>query len=297
MKKYIILLLLLAPACFAWIQEIAPVDINGDRVDPGQLHTPRPRWVQVEETTSAGDEPTDLGVTERTYQAVKRAIAAAVSGDGEISIFDIPKAWNAINLRAAGITADGTYTTQIYLGTLGKGNRDTDSTTLDCELVNIGQLAWTIGTQESTFSQVAYTSGGVTAITSGMIIKGATSNATATVTSVSVSSGSFAAGDAAGTLELVTRNGTFQSENLNIVDSDGTALASNVATIAADIVHFEMADTLAITNNTTWPKSWGSTSPAGNLVATASIDILNADVLVVVPTAASADSKLLASGE
>jgi hypothetical protein len=307
MKKYILLLIIiLASICFADIKEVVPIDIEGNRTDPGQVHTPRTTWTIVDETTSSGTEPTDLAVTERTFQAVKIAIDAASSGDDEISVFDIPKSWNAINLRALGITDDGTYTTQIYLGTLGKGNNNSDITDaqvtagilpFNCELVNIGQLAWTVGTQESVYSQVAFTSGGTTTIMADMIILGATSASTATVVSVTVSSGTFAGGDAAGTLVLKNRNGTFQSENLDIANSSATSIASNVATIGGDLTHFELADTLTITNATTWPKSWGSTSPTGNLVANASIDILNADLLVIVPTAASADSKLLASGE
>lgn len=278
-------------------EQVIPLDAEGVRVDPGQLHSAREEWIVVDETTSAGTEPTDLGVTERTYKAVVRAIAAASSGDDEISVFDIPNSWNTLQLRAIGITNNGTYTTQIYLGTLGDGNNHSDSTDADCELVNIGQHAWTIGTQESIYSQVAFTSGGTRPIVAGDTITGATSGATATVRSVgTLTGGSWAGGDAAGTLQLTSRNGTFQSENLNVTDVNSVD-SDNSATIGADIVHFELADTLAVTVSTTWPKSITVRSPGdtSELVASSSVDLLNADLLVVVPTAASADSKLLAS--
>ena len=297
MKRKILLILLLSSICFAANTEVSLLDTEGTRVDPGSVHTERGIWVVSDETTSAGDEPTDLAVTERTYKAVKRAIAAATSGDDEISVFDIPNSWNAINLRSVLITDAATRTDQVYLGTLGKGNRDADSTSADCELVNIGQLAWTAGTQESMYSQVAFTSGGTRAIIAGDTVTGATSGATATVRSVgTLTSGSWAGGDAAGTLQLISRNGTFQSENLDVTTAKG-ASSANSATIGADIIHFEFADTLAVTADTTWVKSWGSTSPAGDLAAMASIDVLNSDVIIIVTTVSSVDSKLLISGD
>ncbi len=311
MKKrlFILLVILSAIQCLA-LERVVLIDKEGTRVNPGQLHTDRSGWRVVDETTSADNEATDLGVTERTYQAVKIAILAEAAtpsdGDGEISILDIPNSWNAIHFRGLGITDGGTVTYQVYLGTLGDGNRDVDVTTaqitagiapFNCTLVNAGQLAFTIGTQESIYAQVAFTSGSI-ALVEGDIIAGNTGSATATVVSVgTLTSGTYAAGTAAGTIQLKNRNGTFESENLNLVNSIGTALQSNIATIGADIVHFELADTLTISNDTTWPKTWSETNPTGNLVAEGRIDHLNADIAVFVPTTASADSKLLAAGE
>ena len=190
---------------------IVPNDLDGIRVDPGAVQTARPRWEVIATTASAGDEPTDLAVTERTYQTVKTAIAAALNGDEKIQVFDIPRDWNGIRFRAQGITDDGTYTTQVYFGTLGDGNKDSDSTDFDCELAYVGQLAWVIGTQ-----------------------------------------------------------------------------ASITAT-------YEMADTVTVTGSD-WPESWESSSPTGNRIAEASIDAIGADVIIIVPTVASADSRLLARG-
>jgi hypothetical protein len=213
-KKLFILtsLLVVVGLCFAAdLSRVVPVDTAGERVDPGAVHTVRSEWVVIDTTSSTGDEPTDLAVTERTYQAVKTAIGTGASGDDEISIFDIPRGWNAIRLRAQGITDDGTYTVQIYLGTLGDGNRDIDSTTANCELAYAGQLAWVVGTQ-----------GAVTAT-------------------------------------------------------------------------YEMADAVVITASD-WTKDWTSSSPGAERVAEAFIDLMGADVIVIVPTVASADSKLLARG-
>lgn len=212
-KKLFILgaLLVIVGVCFAANTLVAPIDLVGDRVDPGAVQTARPSWVAIDTTSSTGDEPTDLGVAERTYQTVKAAQIADVGGDGEISIFDVPRGWNAIRIRAQGITDNGTYTVQVYLGTLGDGNRDTDSTTADCELAYAGQLAFVVGTQ-----------GAVTAT-------------------------------------------------------------------------YEMADAVTVTASD-WAKEWASSSPGGERVAEATIDLMGADLIVIVPTVASADSKLLARG-
>ena len=74
---------------------------------------------------------------------------------------------------------------------------------------------------------LAFTSGGTYVIAVGDTITGATSGATASVGVVTVSSGSWAGGDAAGNLTLRRLTGTFQAENLNV------GANSNVATIAA----------------------------------------------------------------
>lgn len=75
-----------------------------------------------------------------------------------------------------------------------------------------------------------FTSGGTYEPQVGDIITGATSGATATLTAVVKTSGSYSAGDAAGYYVFTSATGTFQAENLNI----GANL--NVATIAGDKV-------------------------------------------------------------
>lgn len=71
----------------------------------------------------------------------------------------------------------------------------------------------------------AFTSGGTYVTKPGDTITGATSGATATIIDVLVTSGTWAGGDAAGTLFVQGDSGTFQSENLNV------GANSNVATI------------------------------------------------------------------
>ncbi len=80
---------------------------------------------------------------------------------------------------------------------------------------------------------VAFTSGsnkaaGTPGLQVGDWTIGATSAAKAEVIAVSVSTGAFADGDAAGTIKVRCQHGTFQNENLN-VGADG-----NMATIATD---------------------------------------------------------------
>lgn len=74
-----------------------------------------------------------------------------------------------------------------------------------------------------------YTSGGTYQILAGNTITGATSGATAYVEAVSLDTGTWAGGDAAGTLTLRRVVGTFEAENLNV------GANSNVATIAGGL--------------------------------------------------------------
>ena len=73
---------------------------------------------------------------------------------------------------------------------------------------------------------LSFTSGGTVEIEVGDTIEGATGGATGYVVGVSLATGTWAGGDAAGTLTLRRVTGTFQAENLDV----GTDL--NVATIA-----------------------------------------------------------------
>lgn len=76
--------------------------------------------------------------------------------------------------------------------------------------------------------EVAFTSGGTYTVVEGDTITGATSAATAVITRVVLTSGTWAAGTAAGRLIFASQTGTFQAENLNV----GANL--NVATIAGN---------------------------------------------------------------
>lgn len=61
---------------------------------------------------------------------------------------------------------------------------------------------------------VPYTSGGTTEIEAGDTITGATSGATGYVMSVTLSTGTWAGGDAAGNLTIRRKSGDFEAENL-----------------------------------------------------------------------------------
>lgn len=76
--------------------------------------------------------------------------------------------------------------------------------------------------------ELSFTSGGVTEITEGQTITGATSGATAVLTRVVLQSGSWAAGDAAGRFIFASQTGTFQAENIDV----GASL--NLASIAGN---------------------------------------------------------------
>ena len=73
-----------------------------------------------------------------------------------------------------------------------------------------------------------FTSGGAHEVEVGDTLTGATSAATAVVSSITLSSGSWAGTDAAGQFILTGQSGTFQSENLD------EGANSNVCTIAGD---------------------------------------------------------------
>jgi hypothetical protein len=206
----IVVLLLMTTAAFA-IQEIFHKSKTNQLVEPGQLHTGKNTWVVLDATTSSGTEPSDLAVGERTYTTIVAAIAAASSGDEEISIYgdslaelQILESWNNARFRCIGVTNNQTVTYQIYLGTLGVGGTD-------CEVVKAGQLAFTIGQQVSSTST------------------------------------------------------------------------------------YKLADTLTVTASD-WAKSWTSSSPGGDKVAEAAIDMMGADIIVAVASTAGCDCKLLAKG-
>jgi len=88
---------------------------------------------------------------------------------------------------------------------------------------------------------INFTSGGTYEIKAGDTVTGATSTETAKVIEVSVTSGTWANGDAAGTLTCFDVSGTFQAENLDV------GANSNVATIAGD---FGSRGTIAISSGT-----------------------------------------------
>ena len=139
-----VLVLLLITLCYGQVDWVYLTNMDDKKVEPGQQHTGIMRWVIVDATTEADDEPVALAADERTYAVLLVAIAADELGDGEISTYPLTSAMNRIRLRCIGTDGDGALTTyQIYLGTLNVAGTD-------CELAHVGQLAFTIGAQEST---------------------------------------------------------------------------------------------------------------------------------------------------
>ena len=95
------------------------------------------------------------------------------------------------------------------------------------------------GSVRGSIKSVAFTSGGVSTLEVGDVVTGATGGATAKVHSISaLSGGTWAGGDAAGTLYVWDQVGTFQNENLN------AGRQSNIATIGANTADYIAKDTV-----------------------------------------------------
>jgi len=107
--------------------------------------TEQTEWQVIDTTTSAGDEPNDLAVGERTYTTVS---AAAEGGDEEISIFNVPEGANSARLRVIGATNNQSVTYQIYIGT--------KAAQWNCDLAKVCQLAFTVGQQASYINGYEY---------------------------------------------------------------------------------------------------------------------------------------------
>ena len=85
---------------------------------------------------------------------------------------------------------------------------------------------------------LAYTSGGTYEIKSGVTITGATSSATGVVDFITLTSGTFAAGTAAGKMILSSQSGTFgSSENLNVGSNTNVATVSGDSSIEDNFLH------------------------------------------------------------
>ena len=124
---------------------------------------------------------------------------------------------------------------------------------------------------------VAYTSGGTYEITPGDTITGATSGATATVVQAPVSSGSWAGGDAAGTLTLQDQVGTFQSENLNVGGNSNVATigGNSTAVAATDIGGVAIVrDAEIVSERLTWPSGATAAQKAAAIVELAALGII-----------------------
>ena len=205
-----------------------------------------------------------------------------------ISTFNIPPKWNGLRFRSVNITKDsGNIVYDLYLGTLGGD--------IECDLVYVGQISFTSGDQDSSYYQTAFTSGGTHVPKKGNIAIGNTSEETAVVISVTLSSGAWADGDAAGTIQYRTGSGAFTGgETIKIVNPRGVT-QSDVLTHTGTVVLFEWADTVAVTAKS-WGASWSSVSPADDTIAETELDVKGADFLVALASTCAADGKLLVKG-
>lgn len=73
-------------------------------------------------------------------------------------------------------------------------------------------------------------------------------------------------------------------------------LAFTIGTQVSATATYEMADAVAITEGYSSVRSWLSASPGNDGVAEGELDVTGADVIVIVPTVVSANSKLLITG-
>ncbi len=283
-KKLFIIVLLLAATCSART-------ITGVRnVEGNILHTIQAGWVTVDETVSTDPDPCALAVGERTKLLTEAAIAAAANGDDEISTFVIPANWNGIRFRSVGITDNDAQVYEIYLGTTSS-----QESNADCALTHAGQLSFTTGTQVSLYYQIAFTSGGSYEPQPGDIFTGNSSDETAVVVSTILSGGSWAAGDAAGTIQYLSKSGTFTNTETVSVGNGKQNKADVLTHAGTDLVGFEMADAVTATAKS-WGSTWLSISPADDTNAEAEIDVKGANFLVVLASETSHDCKLLIKG-
>lgn len=90
-----------------------------------------------------------------------------------------------------------------------------------------------------------------------------------------------------------TRGGLSGTDcNLGLVGQ----LAFVIGTQGSTTATYEMADAVTKTASDGWIEAWGVVSPGSDRVARGAVNVMDADVLVTVPTVASANCKLLAKG-
>lgn len=298
MKKIMTLLAALA-ICLMLVISPSRAEINPKgKLDEQVLATAQKEWQIAEACTSADDEAMALAATERTFKLIQAAIVAAggiTNGDAEIEFVDVPTWANNAKFTAIGITDNGTYTANIRAGTLPEGVRSVEAIATgrpDANTTLIGTLAFVIGTQTATRAEIAFTSGGTREIVPGDLLTGNTGGATAVVESISaLTSGTWAAGTAAGTFTLIGQVGTFQSETIKVTDKEGVITADGVS-VGSDTTKYEMADAVTVTAHDA-SAAWSSAGGTAEATCEAKIDLEGAKFLVIIPTTCSANSKLL----
>lgn len=287
MKKILIFLTILALVvpCFAQKSTTSVPMIQGDI-----LHTIQNAWV-IADSTLGGTTTTALTVSQRTKLLAVAAIAAGANDQDEISIFPIPSKWNGLQFRGMSVDDEDVIVHTLYLGTLGG--------LLDCHLDRIGILTWTTGLQQSVYSQITFASGGTYVPQIGDIVTGVTSGETAEIFAISaLTSGTWAAGTAAGTVTYRSASGTFTNSEKVSISKAGIVITDDAYTHPGnDVVDFLLAQTVVLSGQKTWSDgiTWKTASPSSDLVAEAELDVKGADILVVVSTT-TVDSKLIVKG-
>jgi len=144
-----------------------------------------------------------------------------------------------LNDAGADATVGDSFTITVPAGS--GAVQEFDPAAIDGTATPHGFLIDGVDTTDTTQRSVAFTSGGVIELRAGDVVTGATSGATAQIVSISVTSGTWAAGTAAGTLVVDNQVGTFQSENLDAVSQ------ANICTIGANTAAYTPAiDSVAI---------------------------------------------------
>lgn len=147
MKKLMCILIgltVLTAVCFG-IDAVYTYNVDAVKVNPGEVQTIRNTWTAINTTASTGTAPTALGTDELTYITIQAAITTGSSGDGKISIYSIPRSFNAARFRCIGISDNNDVVYQVYFGTLGIGGTN-------CNYAKAAQLAFEIGAQQTSTS-------------------------------------------------------------------------------------------------------------------------------------------------
>lgn len=181
-----------------------------------------------------------LGSVSGTFQsgeplqvsAVTYATAASLAVAGGASSIEIDRRWLNLAREAkraliAKPTGSGAIRgVAVHNGTVYAWRDNAGAT--ECLGYRATASGWTALTQSR---RLAFTAGQAAAVAEGDTITGGTSGATATVIRVVVTSGSFAANDAAGWLHVTGQSGTFQAAENIQVSASTRATASGNSTI------------------------------------------------------------------
>ena len=147
------------------------------------------------------------------------------------------------------------------------------------------------------YDQITLTSGGTYEPKIGDVVTGNTSGKTAVIVSITdPATGTWAGGDATGTVTYRSASGTFTNSETVSISRANVVSSSNAYTHAAsDLVQFEYSDTLTATNKS-WGTNWSASSPADDTLAEGKLDVGGADVMIILTSTCTADSKLLIRG-